>query len=114
MAYDELFNDLLKAEREEDVTDALIAWGFEKFTDANWLPYGGVANNFGMVGAQQADALGALVEKIVNSIDAVLMRECYRRNIDPRSNLTPWVALEACPIVVQLKTTNLLPLEGTH
>lgn len=110
MAYDELFNDLLKAEREEDVTDALIAWGFEKFTDANWLPYGGVENNFGMVGAQQADALGALVEKITNSIDAVLMRECYRRNIDPRSNLTPRTMSDAAEQFLQIPEGNLAKL----
>jgi hypothetical protein len=34
MAYEELFIDLLKAEREEDVTDALTVYGLEKFTDA--------------------------------------------------------------------------------
>jgi hypothetical protein len=76
MAYEELFIDLLKAEREEDVTDALSVYGLEKFTETNWIPYGGFENNFGLIGAQQADSLGALVEKIVNSIDAVLLREC--------------------------------------
>ena len=60
MAYEELFIDLLKAEREEDVTDALTVYGLEKFTDAHWIPYGGVENNFGLIGAPQADSLGAL------------------------------------------------------
>jgi hypothetical protein len=41
MAYEELFIDLLKAEREEDVTDALSVYGLEKFTETNWIPYGG-------------------------------------------------------------------------
>ncbi len=40
MAYEELFLDLLRAEREEDVTDALTVFGLEKFSDSNWLPYG--------------------------------------------------------------------------
>ena len=79
MAYEELFADLLKAEREEDVTDALMVFGLEKFSDSNWLPYGGIENNYGIIGAQQADAIGALVEKVVNSIDAILMRECFAR-----------------------------------
>jgi hypothetical protein len=61
MAYEELFADLLKAEREEDVTDALTVFGLEKFSDSNWLPYGGIENNYGIIGAQQADAIGALV-----------------------------------------------------
>jgi hypothetical protein len=46
MAYEELFTDLLKAEREEDVTDALTVFGLEKFTDSNWLPYGGIENDY--------------------------------------------------------------------
>ena len=54
MAYEELFLDLLRAEREEDVTDALTVFGLEKFSDSNWLPYGGIENNFGIIGAQQA------------------------------------------------------------
>jgi hypothetical protein len=57
MAYEELFTDLLKAEREEDATDALTIFGLEKFSDSNWLPYGGIENNYGIIGAQQADRL---------------------------------------------------------
>jgi hypothetical protein len=110
MAYDELFNELLKAEREEDVTDALTVFGLEKYSDANWLPYGKIENNFGLIGAQQADALGALVEKIVNSVDAVLMRECYARNIDPRSNLTPRSMTEAAEQFLQIPEGNLAKL----
>jgi hypothetical protein len=37
MAYEELFTDLLKAEREEDVTGALTVFGLEKFSDSNGL-----------------------------------------------------------------------------
>lgn|GEM_PF-2560551 len=89
MACEKLFTDLLKAEREEDVTDALTVFGLEKFSDSNWRPYGGIENNYGIIGAQQADAIGALVEKVVNSIDAVLMCECFARKLHPRSNLVP-------------------------
>ncbi|MGA7138079.1 MAG: hypothetical protein WBZ14_10435 [Terriglobales bacterium] len=59
MAYEELFTDLLKAEREEDVTDALTVFGLEKFFDSNWLPYGGIENNFGIIGAEQVDSIVA-------------------------------------------------------
>jgi hypothetical protein len=95
MAYEELFTDLLKAEREEDVTAALKIFGLEKFSESNGLPYGGIENNYGIIGAQQADAIGALVEKVVNSIDAGLMREYFARNLDPRSNLVPRSMSEA-------------------
>jgi hypothetical protein len=110
MAYEELFIDLLKAEREEDVTGALTVYGLEKFSDANWLPYGGIENNYGIIGAQQADALGALVEKVVNSIDAVLMRECFARNLDPRSNLVPQSMSEAAEQFLSIPEGNLARL----
>jgi hypothetical protein len=58
MAYEELFTDLLKAEREEDVTDALAVYGLEKFSDSNWLPYGGIPNNYGIIGASRQTLLG--------------------------------------------------------
>jgi hypothetical protein len=107
MAYEELFTDLLKAEREEDVTDALTVFGLEKFSDSNWLPYGGIENNYGIIGAQQADAIGALVEKVVNSIDAILMRECFARNLDPRSNLVPRSMSEAAEQFLSVPEGNL-------
>lgn len=110
MAYEELFIDLLKAEREEAVSSALSAFGLEKFSDANWLPYGGIENNFGIIGAQQADALAALVEKIVNAIDAVLMRECFSRNLDPRSNLAPRSMREAAEQFLGIPEGNLARL----
>jgi hypothetical protein len=115
MAYEELFNDLLKAEREEDVTDALTVYGLEKFTDSNWIPYGGelFENNYGLIGTQQADSLGALVEKVVNSIDAVLMRECLARNLDPRSNPVPRTMNEAAEQFLNIPEGNLAKLSPT-
>jgi hypothetical protein len=83
MAYEDLFEKLLTAETEDVVTRALQDHGLDDFSDEHWTPYGGQENNYGIVGAQQADPLGALVEKIINSIDSVLMRECYVRKLDP-------------------------------
>jgi hypothetical protein len=45
MVYEEWFADFLKAGREEDVNDLTI-FGLEKFSDSNWLPYGGIENNY--------------------------------------------------------------------
>jgi hypothetical protein len=114
MAYEELFLDLLKAEQEEDVTAALTVYDLAKFSDSNWLAYGGIENNFGIIGAQQADALGALVEKVVNSIDAVLMRECFARNLDPKSNLVPRSMSEAAEQFLMIPEGNLAKLSATQ
>ena len=55
--------------------------------DDHWLPYGGVQNNSGTFLSQQADARGAVIEKIVNSIDAVLTRHAYEAGDFEAGNL---------------------------
>src|SRR5689334_7349567 len=114
MGYEELLFDLLKAELEEDVTHSLLAFGLDKYSDTNWLPYGSMENNFGIVGAQQADALGALVEKLINSVDAVLMRECYAKNLDPRSNLAPRSMTDATEQFLGIPEGNLAKLSAAQ
>ncbi len=55
----------------------------------NWKPYGGNDNNYGVVENQQASPIPALVEKITNSIDAILERRCLEEGIDPKSAEAP-------------------------
>lgn len=50
----------------------------------NWRPYGGNQNNAGIFENQQSSPENALVEKITNSIDAILMKQCLIRGISPR------------------------------
>jgi len=116
MAYEELFLELLRAESEDAVTAALQKFGLDKFSDANWIPYGGRGheNNFGIVGAQQADAIGALVEKVINSVDAVLMRECLARNLDPLSNVVPKSMAEAAELFLGIPEGNLAKLSTSQ
>ena len=70
-------DSLLGAQTEAEVHDCLEQAGM--LDDSLWRAYGGVQNNSGTFLNQQADARGALVEKIVNSIDAVLTREAHAR-----------------------------------
>ena len=51
----------------------------------NWTPYGNNPNNCGTFENQQAKPEAALVEKLTNSIDAILTKECLTRGIDPNS-----------------------------
>jgi hypothetical protein len=85
--WDVIFNDLLTAELESELTRRLELHGL--LEDALWLPLGGLENNFGIVASQQDDASGALVEKLINGIDANLMIECFRRGINPESASAP-------------------------
>jgi len=79
---------LIKAETEEDVVKILHSQGYWN-DDSVWHDFGDNENNFSTIGNQQSRADTALVEKIINSVDAVLLKEALRRNIDPESNSAP-------------------------
>ena len=84
----QLFHKLYNAKNESEV-DAVIDKHPEMFKQANWYPLGGHDSNFGVVENQQSTPVAALVEKITNSIDAILMRKCYEAGIDPKSPQAP-------------------------
>lgn len=54
-----------------------------------WRYYGDKEDNFSTIGNQQSRPEAALVEKIVNSVDAVLMNECWVRGISPEDARAP-------------------------
>ncbi|MDD5638561.1 MAG: hypothetical protein PHO28_01470 [Candidatus Pacebacteria bacterium] len=86
--------DLAKAESEEKVVNLLKKADFwDKQTV--WENYDRNPNNFSTIGNQQSNPDTALVEKIINSVDAVLMRECWRRGIKPDSPHAPKSISEA-------------------
>ena len=83
-----IFWDIFRADREDAVNRAMD--GHPSFRDPeNWQPYGQNESNFGVVENQQASPIPALVEKIINSIDAILTRRCYEEGIDPKSSDAP-------------------------
>jgi hypothetical protein len=79
---------LLNAESEEEVIDLLRKPGYWE-EPAVWRHYGDVENNWGQGGNQQSLAEAALVEKIVNAVDARLINECLERGIDPKGPDAP-------------------------
>lgn len=85
---------LLQAETEDDVVGILKEAGY--WDDPKvWRYYGDVENNWGQGGNQQSLAEAALAEKIVNSVDARLINECWVRGIDPKSDQAPRSIREA-------------------
>lgn len=80
-----LFLSLYKADTEDKVDEIIKSLG----TRFSWTPYGNEKGYFGVIENQQASAIPAIVEKITNSIDALLMRRCYENNIDPESDDVP-------------------------
>ena len=88
MRVERLFWDLYKASIEEDVDKVLERCGLGT-SPTNWRPYGQNESNFGVVENQQSSPIPALIEKITNGIDAILMRACIEHGIDPRSEDAP-------------------------
>ena len=90
----ELCWNLLRADSEEEVERILRDAGYWIDSSA-WRPYGDLENNYGTIGNQQGEAVAALVEKIVNAIDARLMNECLARGESPESPEAPQSIHEA-------------------
>lgn len=78
-----LFASLYQAESETAITSLL------NYSKYEWSPLGGSENNFGVIENQQASPIAALIEKLTNSIDAILMKKCLKAGIDPKSTLAP-------------------------
>lgn len=83
-----LFNKLYFAPTEDEL-DKIIKNHSHIFKPENWHPLGGHENNFGVIENQQSTPIAALIEKITNSIDAVLMKKCLEAGINPKSNQAP-------------------------
>lgn len=79
---------LVHCESEDEVIDILKR---EKYWDSpeNWQLFGGDENNYSIIGNQQNKPESAIVEKIINSVDAMLMAECSRQGINPESPEAP-------------------------
>src|ERR1700723_2141724 len=79
---------LLHAETEDEAIAVLKEAGFWDKPEL-WRHYGDLENNWGTGGNQQSLAEAALAEKIVNSVDARLINECWMRGMDPKSKDAP-------------------------
>ncbi|MBT7896243.1 MAG: hypothetical protein HN564_04530 [Flavobacteriales bacterium] len=85
--------DLYAADKEEVVVRILEK---NKLWDrSKWQILGGDRQATSIANAQQDNPVGALVEKIINSIDAVLTKECLKRDIDPTSKEAPQTMRDA-------------------
>lgn len=102
----ELCIKLAKAESEKEVIELLKKWGYWDNPDV-WRYYGDNENNFAIIGNQQSAPDAALVEKIINSVDAVLMREALIRGIDPESSDAPSSVEEALEEFFGIRNGNL-------
>jgi len=110
----ELCLELANAETEEEVVKILKNYGY--WTDPNsWKYFGNVENNRSQIGNQQAKPESALIEKIINSVDHVLIKECLLRKINPESDEAPssiWGGVERFFGIEKGELTELLRAEA--
>lgn len=97
-AAQQLALSLLNADSEDDAVRILRDAGYWDDPDV-WRLYGDRDGNFATIGNQQSRPEAALVEKIVNCVDARLLGACLRMGIDPESPNAPQSIREA---IVQL------------
>jgi hypothetical protein len=85
---------LLQADSQDVVIDILVAHGLWDAPEC-WRLYGDRDGNFATIGNQQSRPDAALVEKIVNCVDARLLNECLTRKLDPQSADAPQSIIDA-------------------
>ena len=105
-----LATTLSKMNNEDDVISYLVQ---ENLWDdsAYWRPFGGNENNFSIIGNQQSAPDAALVEKIINSVDAVLVKESLLNGIDPESLTAPTSITDALVKFYNIRDGNLSNLD---
>lgn len=79
--------NLIHADSEAQVVSLLTEAGYWDHPEL-WRYYGDNANNYSVIGNQQSRPDAALVEKLVNSVDARLINECLVAGVDPESITT--------------------------
>lgn len=82
-----ILKQLIEAKSEDDVE--IILKKFNLLEERHWRLYGDRELNQNIIDNQQADPVAALVEKPINSIDALLLLECKKRGIDPEGPTAP-------------------------
>lgn len=84
----ELCAKLMRADTEQEVVAILKDIGLWDDPDA-WRFFSDTENNYSSIGNQQADAVAAFVEKIINSVDARLVNACHLAGVDPEGTGAP-------------------------
>ncbi len=79
---------LMRADTEAEVTEILTKAGYWD-DPAAWRLFNDSDNNYSSIGNQQADAIAAFVEKIINSVDARLVDAARMAGVDPEGTDAP-------------------------
>lgn len=109
----EIFWKLFTANSEEEI-DRIIKSEAIFANPKNWKAYGNNQGNFGTFESQQNHPVPALIEKITNSIDAMLIKECKLSGIDPKSVEAPKSMSKAVEMFYNVKDGEIGELTTTQ
>lgn len=107
---------LANSDSEDEVIKHLKNVGFWD-DPSQWRYYGDNENNFSTIGNQQSRPEAALVEKLINSVDAVIMAECLSKGIQPDGPDAPQCIANALEGFFQIpdgRLTNLSAKKRTE
>lgn len=100
-----ILKKLANAKNEDEVTEIINSSSV--FLKGNWKPLGGLETNYSVILNQQAHPVASIVEKIINSCDALLMKECKKRGINPEGPEAPSSMFEAVEEFYNIEDGNL-------
>ena len=107
----ELATTLVGTETESALIEVLKNEGYwDEY--AHWQPYGDNENNYSIIGNQQSNADAALVEKLINSVDAVLMKECMVRGLSVSGPNAPQSMHAALSEFFHMRNGQLMNLDS--
>ena len=99
---EKLFWQIFNAEDEDALHEIVTKHPLLK-DEQNWHPYGNSKGNFATFENQQPHPIPALVEKITNSIDSLLLKHCKLEGINPKSPQAPKAMEEAVERFFKIK-----------
>lgn len=105
-----LFWDLYNSHDENEITKIISENAIFENSE-NWRPYGDNKGNFGTFESQQNHPVPALIEKITNSIDAILIKECKLKGLDPKSKEAPNSMKKAVELFYDVKDGEIGELD---
>lgn len=111
---EQLFWAIFNARDENDL-HRIVTTNHMLSNENNWFPYGGLGksdrSNFATFESQQPSPIPALVEKITNSIDSLLLKECRLAGINPKSKDAPRSMQEAVAKFFEIKNGDFSEID---
>lgn len=108
-----LLEALIEAESEAKVAQIIGNHSNLRWRNLGSKKYGTDINNYGPANSQQSNAIGALTEKITNSIDSLLVQACMK-SMPPDSLQAPKNIFEAAKKFFDVKNGDLVNLSRSE